>query len=125
MSLSIYYTAHRESPLRPMESRRIAEILSAFSVDHRIEERMRSGMGLNWESFCVYDPSNPTEVDIIFEGATRLPDNSENASWIGVQHWCNALTEIRRLLSDAEWYVAVEDHEVVWEPSSQRFDPSQ
>src|SRR5579872_714157 len=124
MSMAIYYEARRGAPLSSGERERIRAIVQQFSVDDHIEERIRTGVGPNWESFCVYDPFDPTSPDVIFEGATKLPDNSEEAVWDGVQHWCSALTQIRRVLNDADWDVRVEDHDVHWDVANQSYDPS-
>ncbi len=124
MSMSIYYTARRSRPLIDVEKRAVREAVKRYAVDDQLLERMRSGEGPNWESFCVYDPTHPSEPDVIFEGATKIPDNSEEASWAGLQRWCGALTEIRRSLPDATWSVHVEDHEIAWDEELQTFDPS-
>jgi len=122
MSISIYYEARRKHPLTDVERAEIDAITQRFSVDDQIERYNRSGQGLNWESFCLYDP--PTEPDIILEGATRLPDKTEDAVWTAVQHWCAALSELRRALPHAEWRVAVDDHEMTWDASTQSYDPA-
>jgi hypothetical protein len=66
---------------------------------------------------------NPTEPGVIFEGATKLPDTSEDDCWTGLQYWCSALSEIRRILSDAEWDVHVDDHQIAWDKEAGSFDP--
>ena len=59
------------------------------------------------------------ELDIVFEGATKLPDNSEDATWVGLQHSCQLLTDIRRNLPNVSWDVRVEDHVMVWDNERQ------
>jgi hypothetical protein len=125
MSISIYYTARRPTPLSGTERAEINEITKKYSVEKEIERYLQTGDGHNWESFCIYDPKNPSEYDVVFEGATNLPDNSEDAIWIGVQHWCSALTEIRKVIPDASWDVHVDDHEIQWDHHAGVFDPSQ
>ena len=95
MSISIYYTARRSTLLNGTERAQINEITKKYSVEREIESYLLTGKGHNWESFCIYDPKVPSEPDVVFEGSTKLPDNSEDAIWVGVQHWCSALTEIR------------------------------
>ncbi|HEY4259500.1 MAG TPA: hypothetical protein VGM98_05055 [Schlesneria sp.] len=124
MSISIYYSARRAKPLTAAERAKISRIKAKYAVEAAIDEYDRTGEGYNWQSFFIYDPSDPTEPDVIFEGATGLPDNSEDAVWDGLQHWCKALTEIRRVLKDANWDVHVDDHEIVWVDGS-GYDPSQ
>ncbi len=125
MSVSIYYTAKRKQPLTATERNAIDAAIARFAVEDQLEEYFRSGTGLNWESFCIYDATQPTEAGIVLEGATKLPDNSEDAMWIGLQHWCQLLTEIHLQLSGANWHVHVDDHAIVWDNTSNSFDPSQ
>jgi len=125
MGISIYYESHRSKPLDKVERRKIDEIVEKGSVNSEIEKYIETGIGLNWESFCIYGNENPkTNMSIVFEGSTKLPDNSEDATWIGVQHWCKVLTEIRHVLNDAKWKVAVEDHEIFWDDTKGEYDPT-
>lgn len=123
-SISIYFTARRAKRPSTAERKKVARIVAKYAVEDQIDEYNRTGEGYNWESFFIYDPNDPSEPDVIFEGATGLPNNSEDAVWEGLQHWCAALTEIRRVLSDADWDVHVNDHEIVWVEES-GYDPSQ
>jgi len=121
MSVSIYYEAKRTAPLSLAEKEAVNAMLEKFSVDKAIEKYMGTGEGLNWESFGFYN--KPYEAGIILSGSTQLPDNSENAVWTGIQHWCAALTEIRRAVKNATWDVRVEDHKLHWDESKQAYDP--
>jgi len=127
VSISIYYKAQRKAPLSQAESERISDIAERYSVDSKIEELLRTGVGLNWESFDFrvnVSAAGLFKKGVVFEGATKLPDNTENASWEGVQHWCACLTEIRRELPECDWHVAVEDHIIEWRPSTNSYDPA-
>ena len=128
MSISIYYEAHRSEGMTSSEKELVENIIMKYSVDDQIEKLINTGQGLNWESFCVYGfdfpDAKPSEGDVIFEGATKLPDNTEDASWIGIIHWCETLTHIRRVLHDAEWNVQVEDHEIQWDSTLEAYDPN-
>ena len=73
MSISIYYTAFRDTPLTPEEGDQIKAIEERYSVDDRIEEYLQTGVGENWESFTVYSTDDLTEPGVIFEGAAE-PD---------------------------------------------------
>src|SRR4051812_14100795 len=119
MSVSIYYTARRSTPLTSAERTTVSQIVQRYDIGDRLQEYFKTGQGLNWESFSVYDP--PTEPDLIFEGATKLPDNTEMALWEGVQHWSAALSEIRRVLHDAAWHVHVDDHDLVWNETQRMY----
>jgi hypothetical protein len=121
MSISIYYGGKRKQPLSENERAAVGSILRRFAVDDHIEKWKRSGEGLNWASFLVYDkPSAPT---VIFEGATQLPDNSADAVQTGLGRWCAALSEIRRVVPGAEWQVAVDDQIIRWDAKSVRYIP--
>lgn len=122
MSVSIYYEAKRATPLSPAEKQKVSELVEKFSVDKYIENYLETGEELNWESFSFYE--EPCDPGIILNGSTSLPDNTPEATWTGIQHWCAALTEIRRVLKNADWVVQVDDHEIGWNDSKQMFDPS-
>jgi hypothetical protein len=123
VSTSIYYEARRSRPLDPSEQEAIARIEKAYAVEAQIERYASTGEGPNWESFCVYDPADPTGPDVVFEGATKLPDNSDDHTVTGVTHWCRALSEIRLVLADADWWVHIDDADVPWNEELQQWDP--
>lgn len=114
MSISIYYVAYCRHQFSMSERASIDELIRRYSVKERIEEYRYSAEGLNWESFCVHDPNAPTEPGVIFEGATTLPDNPSDALWLGLQHWCRLLSEIRRALPDSSRRMHVDDHDILW-----------
>lgn len=128
MSVSIHYSASRDTPATADELGNIGDAVASMSVDDKIEAYLRGaqpdgrGEGLNWESFIVYDPA-VSPPPVIFAGSTKLPDNTDDALWIGVQHWCELLTMIRRVLADARWEVRVQDHPIAWDETQQRYDP--
>lgn len=123
---SIYYTARRPAALNDRERASIDALIDEYSVDDQITERERAldEDRPNWESFCVYDANDRTEPDVVFEGATGLPDNSAEGMWLGLQHWCQLLTRIRRVIPDADWSVRVDDHEIRWDEEAEAYDPS-
>ncbi|GAB7533228.1 hypothetical protein PS3A_56440 [Pseudomonas sp. 3A(2025)] len=120
MSISIYYSAKRKTPLSPAEIAEATEIIGRFSVDQSILDYLASGEGLNWESLDV----QVNRMADVFSGSTKLPDNTEDATWVGVQHWCQCLSHLRSALPDCEWRVAVEDHEIHWDAALSVYDPS-
>ena len=122
MSVSIYYTAKRATPMTMTEKDLIESIIRWCSVDKQIEKYLQTGEGLNWESFTVYD--KPSAADIIFEGATKLPDNTKDAEWTGIWRWCSTLSYIRLILHDATWRVVVDNHTIKWNENERRYDPS-
>lgn len=52
---------------------------------------------------------------VVIEGATRLSDSTDEAMLVGLRHCCACLTDLRRLLPDTEWRVAVEDDIIQWD----------
>lgn len=123
MGTSIYYTAKRVNPLTPVERTTIGALMQRFSVGDRFAQHGPTGVGPNGEDFCVYDPDQPTERGVIFEGATRLSDSSPDAMWEDIRHWSTALTEIRRVLPDADWRVHVDGRDIPWNEERWEYDP--
>lgn len=126
VSVSIYYSARRKKPLSPSEIKEIELICARYSVDSQIEKFLSTGVGLNWESFQFeLNGQRPGmfKSAIVFSGSTKLPDNSGEATWIGVQHWCGCLSELRRLLNSCDWSASVEDHDLHWDSLTLAYDP--
>lgn len=124
MSISIYYTAQRAKPLSTQERKLIAAAVSRFTVEKLIDDHSLPKEGFNGEDFCIYDPEDPTEPGMVFEGTTKLPDHSQEATWSAVQYWCTLLGEVRRIVPDAEWRVHVDDHDIVWDAKAREYDPA-
>lgn len=49
------------------------------------------------------------------EGTTALPARDPFATFLGLVHWCRALTELRRSLPGTTWQVRVDDEPVPWD----------
>src|SRR5262245_60051563 len=124
MSISIYYTARRETPLSADELNAISGAIQFASLDGLIEEHGLNAEEFNGEEFSVYETTETDEPVIIFEGATKLPSNSEDAFWAAIQYWCELLSCIRRIVPDAAWRVHIDDLEIWWDTQRQRYDPS-
>src|SRR5262250_1732950 len=99
MGISIYYAARRPRGMTEREWEAVENVVRRDSVQDRIEEYHRTGCGWNGEDFCLYQPPFDSP-DTILERATRLPDQDEEVFWVAIQHWCEALSELRRLLPD-------------------------
>jgi hypothetical protein len=123
MSVSIYYTACRSYGLSEAERKAIEEVISRFSVKDQIEEYLISGHGWSGEDFFLYqEPLDSPQM--IIDGATKLPNDSMDDLVSAVYHWCRALSEIHHLLTDADWHVHVDDHDIQWDKQRHVFDPS-
>ena len=123
MSMSIFYTARRPCELSKAEQTGIERVIERYSVKEQIDEYNRTGVGWNGENICLYRPPFDS-LDVVLEGATKLPDSTEDVLWDAVQHWCRAVSEIRRLLPEADWHVSLDDHEIQWDENRQEYDPS-
>jgi hypothetical protein len=123
LGISIYYTARRSSGLSDQEQSCIDEIVSRYSIKDRIDAYGTTGGEWLGEDFCLYDLPLDS-ADVILEGATGLPDGSEDALRAAVQHLCRALSEIRRALPNAQWRVQIDDHDIRWDEEREEFDPS-
>lgn len=124
MGISIYYAAHRAKPLTPHENEQIVAVIDAYSIEDKRREADRTGQVWSWEDFCVYPLGSSDEPDVIFEGATKLPLESEIEFWASLQYWCQLLSEIRRVLSNAAWTVHVDDYPIQWDEAHAAYDPS-
>lgn len=124
MSFSIYYSARRPTPLSDQEQEEVGKVLARYCVDSRVKRFAETGEGLNWQTFGVMDPKDYSAADVVFEGSTPLPDNTEEAFSMGVVHWCNALSALRRIIHKAMWSVRVEDQEIAWDYQNDRYDPA-
>lgn len=127
MGISIYYAARRKAPLCSNEIAAIEEIVRRYCVDDLMELFLSRGIGYNWEPFDFstnLEPRRLLKKSLVLSGSTKLPDNQENATWIGIQHWCKCLTEIRRSIPGSDWSVSVDDHEMVWDVAIRSYDPT-
>ena len=120
--------ATRSYALTAKEQSAIERIFASLAV-----EKLYAGkshlLSLNWEPFWHYPKGDLQQAEgeplTIFSGETTLPDNTERAMLVGVGYWCSVLTYIRRAVPDANWEVFTEDHEMIWDPVTQAYDPDQ
>jgi hypothetical protein len=124
MGISLYYEACRERSLSCAENAAINAAIERYPLDALIATVSVPAEEYNGEAFCVYPADADTERDVVFEGATKLPTNSEEAFWEALQYWCQLLSEIRRELPDSIWAVHIDDHDISWDPVRRRYDPS-
>ena len=124
MSVSVYYTARRPFELSKAEQTGIERVIDRYSVRGPDQQYHRTGVGWNGEDFCLYAPPFDSP-DVVLNGATKLPDSTEDVFWDAVQHWYQAVSEESAgLLPYAVWHVHVDDHEIQWDEGRQEFDPS-
>ena len=124
MGVSIYYTARRARPLIVAEGAAIAGVVERHPIETLLAACRIADGQYDGEGFCVYPADEDTEPGVIFEGATKLPLCSEEVFWEAVQYWLRLLSQIRRVLPDADWHVHIDDHDIAWDEESNAFDPS-
>ena len=128
MSLSIYYNATRDHPLTAAEKGIVSANLKQFSVEEKIEAYQQTGEGWNGESYTFYTDADGDflageEDQVVLEGATTLPDSSDEMTEEALQYFCNALTQLRLAIPTLKWEVDFEDIEIKWDDSFKRYVP--
>jgi hypothetical protein len=124
MGISISYTARRGRPLTCGEQAAIDDAVRRYPLTGLLAKHADAEAERDGEAFGVYTPDQPTEPDVVFEGSTKLTLCDEEAFRVSIEYWCRPLTEIRRLMPDADWRVHIDDHDIIWCEASGSFDPS-
>ncbi|WP_282694856.1 hypothetical protein [Streptomyces sp. CC208A] len=104
MSVSLYYSARRPTPLTPPETTAVERVTAVHLATFPYEDE---------ESLCLYEDGGG-EPDAIVAGSTKLlldPDRLLPA----LIHVLDSVTELRRALPEAEWHVHVDDLDVDWD----------
>jgi len=102
MSVSLYYTASRATPLTDVEQTAIAQVLDTYNTSAPFEEQ---------EGLCLYDRIDDGDV---LQGSTKLPGDEELVV-PSLVHWLAAVTELRSAVPDADWTFTLDDHEIEWD----------
>ena len=87
----------------------------ALSADEVTTAR---GLGAAHNADFPYDAELLTLAapgDEALEGTTTLPEQDPFSTFLGLTHWCRALTEVRRALPGTQWEVSVDDEPVPWD----------
>ncbi len=107
MSVSIYYCAERKKPLSTEENSEISAVINKFSDSYPYKD--------SEEDFCVYEYDS-AQPEVIFNGSTKLPLSDAFGETVdAVMHWADCLSDIRRILSDANWAVNMDDTALIWD----------
>ncbi|MEU9095548.1 hypothetical protein ACIOEW_10265 [Streptomyces sp. NPDC087901] len=104
MSVSLYYNAHRATPLTEAES---------ASVERVVAAHMASFPYADEESLYVYDPRSSEPQEIV-AGSTKMPFDPGRLMPV-IAHVLDSVTELRRALPDAQWRVHMDDLDVPWD----------
>ncbi|MFJ7629397.1 hypothetical protein ACIQZN_23160 [Streptomyces sp. NPDC097595] len=104
MSVSLYYTARRATPLTGSESAAVARIVTERQASFPYEDE---------ESLYVYDPRT-AEPGTVLDGSTKMPFDPGRLLPV-VAHVLDSVTELRLALPDADWRVHMDDLDVDWD----------
>ncbi|NEC05856.1 hypothetical protein [Streptomyces sp. SID7909] len=104
MSVSLYYTARRATPLTGSESAAVARIVTERQTSFPYEDE---------ESLFVYDPGT-SDPGTVLDGSTKMPFDPGRLLPV-VAHVLDSVTEFRRALPDADWRVHMDDLDVEWD----------
>lgn len=102
MSIVLSYRAFRAEALSEDEAAAIDIVIARYQSDFEYHDAA--------DTFTVYsyDPSTP---EIIFSGTINLPEHDTES----YTYWMCCLTDIRRILEDATWYVSLGDMPLGWD----------
>jgi len=106
MGVSLYYTAERNTLLTQQEQEKVSSIVDEYneSFEHADDA----------ETFDLY-AYDDGESEVILAGATKMPSSTDiEVLMYSINHWLQCLTEIRLAVTDAEWYVHLDDTDAVW-----------
>ncbi|NED11112.1 hypothetical protein [Streptomyces sp. SID9124] len=104
MSVSLYYTARRATPLSGPESAAVTRVVAARRTSFPYEDE---------ESLYVYDP-RAAEPGTVLDGSTKMPFDPGRVLPV-IAHVLDSVTELRRALPDAEWHVHMDDLDIEWD----------
>ncbi|MFC8700874.1 hypothetical protein ACFUIV_01770 [Streptomyces anulatus] len=104
MSVSLYYSAHRATPLTGAEVASVARVVAAHMAAFPYDDE---------ESLCVYD-GEVVGAGEILAGSTKMPHHPGRLMPV-IAHVLDSVTELRRALPGAEWRVHMDDLDVPWD----------
>ncbi|MFC8533932.1 hypothetical protein ACFUJY_08240 [Streptomyces sp. NPDC057249] len=104
MSVSLYYTARRATPLTGSESGAVTRVVTARQASFPYEDE---------ESLYLYD-AGAAEPGTVLDGSTKMPFDPGRLLPV-VAHVLDSVTELRRTLPDADWHVHMDDLDIEWD----------
>ncbi|MFJ1789346.1 hypothetical protein ACIOML_34195 [Streptomyces anulatus] len=104
MSVSLYYSAHRATPLTEAELASVARVVAAHMAAFPYDDE---------ESLCVYD-GEVVGAGEVLAGSTKMPHHPGRLMPV-IAHVLDSVTELRRAVPGAEWRVHMDDLDVPWD----------
>lgn len=112
MSVSLYYSAQRATPLTEAESASVERVVAAHMASFPYEEE---------ESLYLYQTPG-SEPEEILAGSTKMPFDPGRLLPV-IAHVLDSVTELRRALPGAEWRVHMDDLDVPWDEAEGYVQP--
>ncbi|MGX7824013.1 hypothetical protein ACTG9Q_02855 [Actinokineospora sp. 24-640] len=106
MSVSLYYRAHRATPLTETEAATLERVTTTRRTTFPYDDE---------EDLYLYD-SNKGEPGELLAGSTKMPSDPSRLIPV-IAHVLDSVTELRRTLPDANWHVHLDDLDVPWDES--------
>ncbi|MFB7592245.1 hypothetical protein [Streptomyces sp. NPDC056169] len=104
MSVSLYYSARRTTPLTEAESGSVDRVVAVHRASFPYDDE---------ESLDLYDRDADSPEEVI-AGSTKMPFNPGRLMPV-IAHVLDSVTELRRAVPDAEWRVHMDDLDVPWD----------
>lgn len=104
MSVSLYYSAQRATPLTEAESAALARVAATRTASFPYDDE---------EGLYLYDQDQADPPQII-AGSTKMPSDPVRLIPV-IAHLLDSVTELRRTAPDAEWRVHLDDLDVPWD----------
>lgn len=142
MSMSLYYTAERKTPLTDAERAEVDRLVGEYPWQKCIDPRPpvadddlavarlsdddpeslrdqgnEEDLGEPFE-FYPPGPPDPDDPDIILDGAVKPPTNLRDFV-NAVNYWCELLAKVRIAVPGADWVVSLDDSEISWDDDQQ------
>jgi len=105
MSVSLYYTALRSTPLTAGERQAIE------SVERRDRDQ-------SIEPLTSYEELEP---GVVYQGAMKLTGDASSAA-VDLEHWCTSLAELRESLVGSTWEVSIDDVQIPWNEATRSYE---
>jgi hypothetical protein len=102
MGVSLHWSASRGHALSSTEEAQLRGLVAAHNASFAYDAQT-----------LQIDP--PQQDGPVLQGSTQLPSADPFATFLGLAHWCQALTDMRRALPDAVWEAHVDGEPVPWD----------
>jgi hypothetical protein len=104
MGVAIYYTARRVTPLSDDEMAEVESVIDLYNQTAPLVEYDMLG------SYSV------TESSEILSGSTKLPLAEVSPADLQelIDHWLAGISELRRVVSGAQWDVRLDNFTIPW-----------